>query len=983
MDTAYIIVGLVSSMRRSNARLMNVFVVMMLVFSFLFVVVPVFREPVSAATTIGFTEYNGQNGKIGTRYAASWHDSVIQNIPFYVADVTQLALYGTLGSDIILQRGYVCYNTSSIPDGATITAVNISFPTLDATTATAETLYVQKCTMGPVLEAKDYYYANFSTLFASYAWSGATTAFNLTFDSNLNLAINVTGYSYFVIRGPDDYLDSFSDGYYLQCNSEELIKLWVTYTAPVIPASIEVSQVYPVSGSVINGTCPVLSIHVNHSTSARLNITWYAKEAYEYDDATVTTLPADSIDNDWGTHGHLTDGVLYYVNYSMPDLIFDDIIITWDIRDENPRENVSVPLDVLDEAMIMLRLWYDDMAGVFNYWAYYDGVYNLIETNPSLVFLGEFYEEMLHIDSGSHVLPSYYGYTGEECNHTFYTIFHRYDFDPWILGHMYHWYVNITDGLGSGWNYPNSSADGDMQGIFRCYNFTTGSVNNTDNITVNDINLNTTVSSTTDFVNGTGWVVNYTSESQLGTSENIVNATGTHEYRWNSTSGFWWAWANVTGDLTPIHQFLNMIHATGTHTLLQNSTGYWDWANVTGSGGTPGGTNFTIINPNPGNGTHLIEATTYGVGANYLTEDATGLTTSVDVTCVNFTTPPTPMPGDYSISIEGTHPANTPLVWNSSAVYNTVWDSHFGIVANGNIETGQYLDTGVYGIVRSFIVFDTSVIPEGAVINSGYVSMVVMSDYSYDDFNVTIQKTRQPIPHDPLTIYDFWRYGFNDDLGNLNTSGYVAEDWFNITLNATGINDVLYGDWSLTDQVKWCVRNARDEAAIAPTDWEFIIFYGYGGAIPVWKHPHLILNYTVPSSNWDHFVNLTWYSNSSGAWLPYYVSYVNGNSTVTVPAVNFSSNDTYYWNVSWNSNHASYGNTSVFQFETVTSAGGGSIGGFITSDYYTRYSMYGASFGLMIGCSSGLLIWRRRKKRGSNQENTQETDEDIYPNNIL
>ena len=41
--------------------------------------------------------------------------------------------------------------------------------------------------------------------------------------------------------------------------------------------------------------------------------------------------------------------------------------------------------------------------------------------------------------------------------------------------------------------------------------------------------------------------INFTSESQLGHSENIVDAVGTHQNRWNGTSGFWWSWANYTG----------------------------------------------------------------------------------------------------------------------------------------------------------------------------------------------------------------------------------------------------------------------------------------------------------------------------------------------------------------------------------------------------------------------------------------------------
>jgi hypothetical protein len=62
---------------------------------------------------------------------------------------------------------------------------------------------------------------------------------------------------------------------------------------------------------------------------------------------------------------------------------------------------------------------------------------------------------------------------------------------------------------------------------------------------VNDLNFNTSVSHTEEFVNGTGWVVNYTSESQLNIQETLVNCTAINVSHW--VSPFWDIWFNATG----------------------------------------------------------------------------------------------------------------------------------------------------------------------------------------------------------------------------------------------------------------------------------------------------------------------------------------------------------------------------------------------------------------------------------------------------
>jgi hypothetical protein len=77
---------------------------------------------------------------------------------------------------------------------------------------------------------------------------------------------------------------------------------------------------------------------------------------------------------------------------------------------------------------------------------------------------------------------------------------------------------------------------------------------------------------------------NYT--SALTKSENIVDATGTHESLYDPVGNTWRVWANYTGDIPPslrLYLYENFVNSTGTHQYNLNATGYQVWANVTGN----------------------------------------------------------------------------------------------------------------------------------------------------------------------------------------------------------------------------------------------------------------------------------------------------------------------------------------------------------------------------------------------------------------
>jgi len=318
------------------------------------------------------------------------------------------------------------------------------------------------------------------------------------------------------------------------------------------------------------------------------------------------------------------------------------------------------------------------------------------------------------------------------------------------------------------------------------------------------------------------------------------------------------------------------------------------------------------------------------------------------------------IPGDYSITFTGDSISNGENIQNVSAVYSDAWANATGQPITGPLSPGQFEIAGDYCIIRSFLLFDTSGLPDEAVITSAHVQLMGYDDYSDADFKVSIQTLKEPAPHDPLISIDYnkgWAPP-TATIGQRNTSSFVDEDYFNISLNASGLSDI-----NISGVTNWVLRSNQDIIASAPAAGvdEWVQFYGPGGVWPE-RGPYLIINYTIPSSNWQHIVNLTFHTNESGPWLPYNTTWVQSNGTVTVPAVMFDAVARYWWNISYNSNHTNYGNTSYWWFETVMTGGSGGGGG--GSQRTTTYFVLGACMGTLVG---GLVlnIWRKKKKQTS------------------
>jgi hypothetical protein len=151
------------------------------------------------------------------------------------------------------------------------------------------------------------------------------------------------------------------------------------------------------------------------------------------------------------------------------------------------------------------------------------------------------------------------------------------------------------------------------------------------------------------------------------------------------------------------------------------------------------------------------------------------------------------------------------------------------------------------------------------------------------------------------------------------------------------------------------LRSDQDINASAPTNSEIVAFYAYS-----WSpfSPRLVISWHTPNPSWKHIVNLTWYSNSSGAWTEYYKSYINSNGTTTVPAVNFSGVKSYFWHLEWESNHTNNGSSQIFTFTTVNASGGMIL---ISNGVRDRFVL-GLALGGMLFLVIGMVLWKKKRK---------------------
>lgn len=137
-------------------------------------------------------------------------------------------------------------------------------------------------------------------------------------------------------------------------------------------------------------------------------------------------------------------------------------------------------------------------------------------------------------------------------------------------------------------------------------------------------------------------------------------------------------------------------------------------------------------------------------------------------------------------------------------------------VSSSSARIGQQNST-IYYIYRSFVYFDTTVIPDDATISSANISLYISDNSTaLAPFNVTIQSGMPTYPSSSLVTsdYSYSYYDSNDQGGSRNTTDVCWNNaWWNITLNATGLAWI-----SKTTTTKFAIRSSNDIYSSAPNN---------------------------------------------------------------------------------------------------------------------------------------------------------------------
>jgi hypothetical protein len=161
-------------------------------------------------------------------------------------------------------------------------------------------------------------------------------------------------------------------------------------------------------------------------------------------------------------------------------------------------------------------------------------------------------------------------------------------------------------------------------------------------------------------------------------------------------------------------------------------------------------------------------------------------------------------------------------IQNTSGVYATAHDAAGGIdsVSAADFYVGQTFISSSYSLYRGFVIFDTSAIPDDAIITSARLSLYGEVDASEQDFLLVIQSGQPTSPHDPLQTYDYSCGNYSRNGGSFSSTGFSTNGYNDITLNVTGLTWI-----NKTGTTKLCLRSDGDINALIPTTNEFVRIY--------------------------------------------------------------------------------------------------------------------------------------------------------------
>jgi hypothetical protein len=138
------------------------------------------------------------------------------------------------------------------------------------------------------------------------------------------------------------------------------------------------------------------------------------------------------------------------------------------------------------------------------------------------------------------------------------------------------------------------------------------------------------------------------------------------------------------------------------------------------------------------------------------------------------------------------------------------------------IDTGQGLTASGFNIWRSALFFDTSSLPDTAVITAATLSLYGYIDASQTDFDITV--VNGSLLNDPIVAGDYGDLlNQTTSGGTFNTSGFSTSGYNDIPLNTVGMGWI-----SKTGMTQFGLRSSRDITANGTIPFgEWVAFFSY------------------------------------------------------------------------------------------------------------------------------------------------------------
>lgn len=145
----------------------------------------------------------------------------------------------------------------------------------------------------------------------------------------------------------------------------------------------------------------------------------------------------------------------------------------------------------------------------------------------------------------------------------------------------------------------------------------------------------------------------------------------------------------------------------------------------------------------------------------------------------------------------------------ASATFKTTTAYYMGVGQENTTDNDHY-------IYRSYLYFDTAIIPDLAI--NANLTLSVMF-YSVDGAdNITIQTDTTIYPHVPLQYADYSYTYYSGNSGTMNVSALSPDTYYNITMtNSSMLNKQGY--------TTLCLRSNRDINSVVSTDKQLVYLY--------------------------------------------------------------------------------------------------------------------------------------------------------------